>query len=62
MEGLTARQPSIVLRLGVWLAPGVLCCQGAATPEPAVRASEHRPDEGSSLTICCTTAKVTLYV
>lgn len=32
------------------------------TPEPAVRTTERRLEEGSSLTICCTTAKVTLYV
>lgn len=62
MAGLTARLPGKVLRRGVCLAPGAPDCQGAVTPEPAVGGSECRLDEGSSLTICCTTAKVTLYV
>lgn len=41
---------------GPW--PAKVLCR----PEPAVRATERRLDEVSSLTICCTTAKVTLYV
>lgn len=62
MAGLTARLPGWVLTVRVWLAPEPLDCQGAVTPEPAVRATERSLDEGNSLAICCTTAKVTLYV
>lgn len=62
MAGLTAQLPHREVQLWARLAPRARVCQGGVTHEPAVRASEHRLEEGSSLAIWSTTPKVTLHV